>query len=410
MESVMQTEEGFDYVKGTPYFYQADQMKTYPKLTEDLTTEVIIVGGGITGAITAYYFAKQKIPCVLLEKNKIAQGSTSITTALLQYELDENAVELQPFLTEEQVVHAYKLGVWALQELDEFIQLYGNACEYERKDTLLYTNQEDQVSELRKEYELRKKHELDVTFVTEDASYPFPMKAGVLSKAGGASMNPVCFTKHLLEVTEAFGAKIYEETEVIEVQYEHQGVTVRTKAGNTIQGKKIIVATGYHTAQFTDRVFGEKTITYNIVTEPNTSPASKLDALLIRDNCDPYHYLRTTQDGRFILGGADIPLCEENYTEEQAEIQYQKLEEQVAQMFRKSEAMHFPYRYCGMFCATQDNLGFVGPDPMEPHCWYCLGYGANGILFAILGAISLVHLYEQGSENEILPYFSLNRK
>jgi len=45
------------------------------------------------------------------------------------------------------------------------------------------------------------------------------------------------------------------------------------------------------------------------------------------------------------------------------------------------------YRYCGAFASTQDNLGFLGKDPNNSKLWYGLGYGANGILFAVLGGI-----------------------
>ena len=57
-------------------------------------TDVCIIGGGVTGAITSYYLSKENINCVLLEKRRIAHLSTSVTTSLLQYELDDNLSEL----------------------------------------------------------------------------------------------------------------------------------------------------------------------------------------------------------------------------------------------------------------------------------------------------------------------------
>ncbi len=41
------------------------------------------------------------------------------------------------------------------------------------------------------------------------------------------------------------------------------------------------------------------------------------------------------------------------------------------------------------FASTPDNLGFVGPDNKHDNLWHLLGYGANGILFAVLGAMML---------------------
>ena len=40
----------------------------YPPLSQDIKTDIVIVGGGITGALTAHYFMKQGLNCVLVEK------------------------------------------------------------------------------------------------------------------------------------------------------------------------------------------------------------------------------------------------------------------------------------------------------------------------------------------------------
>ncbi|WP_334310279.1 FAD-dependent oxidoreductase, partial [Clostridioides difficile] len=42
-------------------------ISTYPILTDDIDTDVIIVGGGVTGCICAYYLAKNNIKSVILE-------------------------------------------------------------------------------------------------------------------------------------------------------------------------------------------------------------------------------------------------------------------------------------------------------------------------------------------------------
>ena len=66
-----------------------------------------IIGGGITGAITSYYFSKENISCVLLEKKKkrrIAHLSTSVTTSLLQYELDDNLSDFTEYIDLEDAI------------------------------------------------------------------------------------------------------------------------------------------------------------------------------------------------------------------------------------------------------------------------------------------------------------------
>ena len=142
-------------VHGDPIFTKINKYKKqYEYLTKDIDTEVIIVGGGVTGSIVGYYFSKNNIPAVILEKERIAHGSTSITTSFLQYELDSNAKELEEYTCIDNVIISYKLGLKALDELDEFIKEYVNKCKDERKDTLLYISKKYEVGEMKEEYEI----------------------------------------------------------------------------------------------------------------------------------------------------------------------------------------------------------------------------------------------------------------
>lgn len=93
------------FVKGDSLFAKINKViKQYNYLTEDVETDVIIVGGGVTGSILGYYFSKNNINSVILEKNIIGYGSTGITTALLQYELDGTVRELEQYTTTENVI------------------------------------------------------------------------------------------------------------------------------------------------------------------------------------------------------------------------------------------------------------------------------------------------------------------
>jgi len=77
-------------------------------------------------------------------------------------------------------------------------------------------------------------------------------------------------------------------------------------------------------------------------------------------------------------------------------------------MFPKISGIEIEYCYCGCFTSTSDKLGFVGQDPQHKQLWYCLGYGANGILFDVLGAKMLVKLY-QGEADPRMRLFKVNR-
>ena len=398
------------FVKGTPIFTNINEnLKQYNYLTENVETEVTIVGGGITGAILGYYFVKKGIKTLILEKGRIGYGSTSSTTSLLQYELDDNAMELIDVIPKENIETIYKLGLKALDEIEDIISEYGNKCDFKRRDTLLYTSKKLEIEEMKKEYEFRKNIGLDVDFISEnDKRFDFDIKAGVYGINGGAEFDPYKYTHNLLEISSNLGLKIYENTEAIKVNYDDDLVTIETNYGYKVKSKIIIVATGYNTKAFTDRNFGTKTTTYNIATKPLNEIVGWHKNVLIRDNCDPYNYLRTTKDNRIIIGGEDERFEPDIFDESMANKKYNILENRLKSMFKNIKDIEIEYKYCGAFASTKDNIGFLGKDKKNEKLWYGLGYGANGILFATLGGMFLSDLY-LGKVHKELELFNPNR-
>src|SRR3546814_1390574 len=76
-------------------------IESYPSLKENLKTDILIVGGGITGSLIAHQCIADGYNTILIDKREIAHGSTSATTSMLQYEIDrseEHTSELQSLM------------------------------------------------------------------------------------------------------------------------------------------------------------------------------------------------------------------------------------------------------------------------------------------------------------------------
>ncbi|MBU3112174.1 NAD(P)/FAD-dependent oxidoreductase [Clostridium lacusfryxellense] len=398
------------YVQGKPLFTNINKVpKQYSYLTNNIETDVIIVGGGVTGSILGYYFSKHNIKCVILEKHRIGYCSTGLTTSLLQYELDDKLSDLMETTTKQDVIRSYELGQKALREIDGIINEYGNKCDYMKKDTLLYTSKKLERNEIYEEYKVRKENGFDVDFIDESNNpFSFDLKAGVYSNNGGAQFDPYKYTHQLLDICLKRGVRVYENTKVVKVDYESSGVVVETSYGYKVRAAKIIVATGYNTELFTKRNFGTKTTTYNIATKPISDFSGWHNRVLIRDNYLAYNYYRTTLDNRIIIGGEDIRFVPDIFNEKMAEEKYNILEQRLKSMFKDIKDIEVEYKYCGAFASTKDNLGFIGEDPDNNKLWYCLGYGANGILFSMLGGMMLSDLY-LGKRNDDLKLFKVDR-
>ena len=77
------------YMKNISIWSDLKQKKICPKLSNDIETDVLIIGGGITGLSTAYHLMNKNLKVCLVERNEIASGVTSKTTGKLTF-LQEN--------------------------------------------------------------------------------------------------------------------------------------------------------------------------------------------------------------------------------------------------------------------------------------------------------------------------------
>lgn len=82
---------------GQPFWLDrtaGQQPLRFPRHQQHIDVDVVIVGGGVTGAIAAYVFAEAGISVALLEAKRIGRGSTAASTALLMQEPDKDFREL----------------------------------------------------------------------------------------------------------------------------------------------------------------------------------------------------------------------------------------------------------------------------------------------------------------------------
>src|SRR6187402_3371186 len=107
-----------DLRSGHPYWLVRNGLlEAYPPLTQDAQCDVLVVGAGISGALVGFHLAEAGFSTVVLDRRDVAWGSTSASTALLQYEIDTPLRELIPRLGTDHAVRAYQACRDAIDKL-----------------------------------------------------------------------------------------------------------------------------------------------------------------------------------------------------------------------------------------------------------------------------------------------------
>ncbi len=204
-------------------------LPSFPQLNGNIKTDVLIIGGGLAGLLTAYYLTQRGIDCVVVEKESICQGTTANTTAkiTLQHGLCyDKMFKSQGFDTTQAY---YKANLLALQEYEKLCEKIN--CDYEKKDNYVYSLKDAKI--LEKELKTLQKIGCNADFVK---NLPLPINtAGAVRVRNQAQFHPLKFVSGIIP-----HLKIYENTFIKKIDL-NTAVTDTEK----ITFKKAIIATHF---------------------------------------------------------------------------------------------------------------------------------------------------------------------
>ncbi|RXJ02774.1 FAD-binding oxidoreductase [Anaerobacillus alkaliphilus] len=372
----------------------------YPQLEEDLTCDVLIIGGGSSGAQCAYYLSQYDLDVVVVDKREIGSGSTSANTALIQYSGDKMFFELANTFGEDRAARHLKICQKAIDEIEKLAKDIPIDCHFTRRDSLYYASSQDDVKKIDQEYQLLKKHDFDVVYMTEAELiklYPFQTPAAIYSY-NDAELNPLAFTYGLLEKAKSNGVKIFSNTEVIRKKAEEDYVQYFTTSQKLIKAKKVIVAAGYEGLEVKKEKNALITSSYAIISKPVEEFWHK--RTLIWETARPYFYMRTTPDNRIIFGGLDETT---EFADRRNSMLLHKRDLLVKEFTKLFPSIKFePEFYLAAFYGgTHDGMPILGIYEDIPNSYFLYGYGDNGTVYSTVLAQMISELIVKGSHPDL---------
>ncbi|XID95938.1 NAD(P)/FAD-dependent oxidoreductase [Paenibacillaceae bacterium WGS1546] len=365
----------------------------YAPLRNSRRTRVAIVGGGMSGTLCGYELAKAGIDAVLVERRRIASGSTAANTGLIQYSNDIMLSELAASIGEAAAARFYRACKQAAEKLCGIAAGLRRNVDFKRRASLYYASSPADAPKLKKEFETLRRHGLAAEWWDEaliSANFPFRRAAGIVTR-GDAEMNPYAFVLALAEEMVRCGGTICEDTAATGVKpIAGGGFEVATSDGSII-AEHVVCAVGYAVG-LTDWLTGRPGMagaalnrSYAIVTEPVPSLADWHERFLLWETARPYLYMRTTPDGRIAIGGLDEKNGEPVATKKELRVRSEKLLHEFRRMFPAHDP-EIRYEWCATFGESADGLPWIGEAPDRPGLHYILGYGGNGAIYSMLGA------------------------
>jgi len=378
-----------DLKSGYPYWsIRNGLIQAFPPLEADLHCDVLVVGGGITGALIADELSAHGHEVVLIEQRDIGWGSTAASTALLQYEIDTHLVDLAKQYGEDDAALAYQACADALTQLREVTSgLRG--VDFKQMDSVYLASKSRHVAVLQDEGAARRRHGLDARWLDSDALRErMGMDgAGALLTRQAARVDPYCLTYRLLERVKRRGGHVHDRTVLHALQPTARGVTARTESGVEVRAKHVVLAQGYANQQWLDKRVARNRSSYALITDPlHEDELGALASTMVWESARPYLYLRSTGDKRLLLGGLDDTVDVPARRDRRVDSKSKKLLKGLKQWFPELDPTP-AFAWAGTFAETADGLPFFGAHAQwGPRVQFAMAYGGNGITYSTIGA------------------------
>lgn len=208
---------------------QTWEKPNFPAQDGDLSTDVLIIGGGMAGILCAYRLHCAGVPYVLAEAETICGGITKNTTAKLTSQhglIYDKLISRFGIQRAKQYLAANQAALQAYRTLCRDMD-----CGFEEKAAYVYAL--DDRRKLQREVNALEKLGVPAEF-TDELPLPFPV-AGAVKFPNQAQFHPLKFVSGL-----AKGLRVYEHTRVRELI----GTTAVTNHGR-IRAEKILVTTHF---------------------------------------------------------------------------------------------------------------------------------------------------------------------
>jgi len=401
-----------DLHDGTPFWPRRDGiLGVCGRLTRDLRCDVAVVGAGITGALIALELTARGLDVVVVDRRDIGGGSSSASTSMLQYEIDELLVDLTTTLGVDDAQTAYLECGRGIELVERATQSVGQLCGFQRSPSVFMAVRKSDIAQLRREFDARQAAGFDVEWLDADLlrdRWGLTGRAAIESALGG-SVDPYALAFHALAKVRERGGLVFERTEVTGFEFSPRRATITT-TGGVVTAKHVVMATGYEVSELLPELPFSLNSSFALVTQPVDSLDRRFPhGLLFWDLDDPYLYGRTTDDQRLLIGGKDETYRDPLRRRRALPSKARALAGAIPKRLPELEPVEVAFSWCGTFAETPDGLAYIGSHSRFPRCQFALGFGGNGITYSALAAEYIADAIDATSSPDAARLFRLER-
>ena len=282
----------------------------FPAFRGDHTHPVVVVGGGMSGAMTAYACAAAGLKVILLEAERVGSGGSGRASGLFSGEACDSYRELEARASRRAARAMFAAMESAPRELAATVKRLGIKAGLDLSTAMRLVAPGRDDKALRKEIGARHDARLTASWLTPAAvsTQTAVASAGAIRLPAAGFVDPFKLTLGFLAAAVKRGAKVYERSRVKKITFTRKTATVVLDSG-AITTTNLAICIGEPTSLFKPlKRHLRHEERYVVLTEP-LSAAVRAElgqrAALLTDTDVPPHHLWFTADHRALFAGGD---------------------------------------------------------------------------------------------------------
>lgn len=371
------------------------------ELTEAITADVCIVGGGITGVSTAYELVKSGLKVVVLEKDTIAQNASGNTTAKItsshglfySYLLDSFSLDFAR--------KYFYANQTAIDNIEKIVCTENIDCDFERKDSYIFTSEQNDIPLIEDEVSTVNLIGFPAEFVT-NPPLPIPSVLGAIKFSNQAQFHPRKYIAGLCNYILNNSGKIFENSKVVDIKRSQGDYVISTSKGS-VSAKYLVLATHYPIVKIPGfyflKMYQEASYLIGIETK---SPS--LEGMFL-STTSPSLSLRTVKDPNrqlVLIGGSEHKVgVKTDFSNA-----FSELEKFAKQIYPDANVL---YHFGTQDCISLDKIPYIGIlSNMMPNAYVATGFKKWGVTASNIAA-NIIKDKILGQKNKFEDVFSSTR-
>ena len=390
----------------------SNRRRVHPKLKGRHTADVVVIGGGLTGATAAYVLASGGLDVVLVEADRIAAGSTAGSLGAIVPEPDAWFRDAEPAAGRRPSRAMWKGAYHSASEFAAAIRKLGIKCDLQPATYLINARNTDESANLRKEQAARRAGGVSAAWVTPAATRSETAldSAGALGPGGAFVYDPVRAALGLIGAAEDKGARIFENSTVRRTTFTRKDANV-ILADAVIRTRGIVVATGEPGTVFGQlRRHVRRESGAVVVTEPLNAAmrreagrrASIVTGVSSIAGATPINrpWFRWLTEDRAMFAGAATRLVPPRQQDKVLVQKTAQLMYEFSVRYPEISGLPAHWSWHTEVVSTPDGLPWIGPHRNYPFHFFSMAFGWHGDSLAWLAARAALRFFTGEADSD----------